>query len=229
MTEFQQILPEISPKENEIISTIAQEPKNKSGNINIKSISLIKIKETEDVKFLGKKSKLFKKTIKRKDNNKSQTKHKNKKKLSITKQEEFAINKTETDIKINNDNPFCIICFDKINFQDKHYLHCGHVYHCLCINKWLDLGHDECPTCKQDIDCDKDSSDTISLDEDDENNYQININENNDNRLRNDNRVIITGSNKKEILLIFIIYILLVTFFMLSLTIENKDIPITVF
>ena len=120
-------------------------------------------------------------------------------------------------------------CFDKINFQDKHYLHCGHVYHCLCINKWLDLGHDECPTCKQDIDCDKDSSDTISLDEDDENNYQININENNDNRLRNENRIIITRSNKKEILLIFIIYILLVTFFMLSFTIENKDIPITVF
>ena len=146
-------------------------------------------------------------------------------KLLIIKQEEFIINKTDISNKL-----ICIICFDKIKFEDKHYLHCGHVYHCQCINKWLDLVKYECPTCKQDIDCDKASSDTISLYENEDNDYQINININNNNvPLRNQNRIIITRSNKKEILIIIIIYLLLVSFYIWSFKALNSGEPINIF
>ena len=59
------------------------------------------------------------------------------------KQEEityFAIYDKETK--------FCSICFENVNFADKHYLRCGHVFHLNCISEWLKLNN-ICPNCKQ--------------------------------------------------------------------------------
>ena len=46
---------------------------------------------------------------------------------------------------VNNNT--CIICFDAISHNDKHFLHCGHQFHCKCIKQWLAQSHD-CPICK---------------------------------------------------------------------------------
>ena len=138
----------------------------------IKSISLIKISPQENTinkksnkgnniqkKYLGVKRKLFKKP----KGNKS----KSNKILSISKSINFLIN--NTNIK---NNEICIICLEKISSQERHYLHCGHQFHCCCINKWLKIGKNKCPTCKQDIECNKEfSEDSISLEENDENSY----------------------------------------------------------
>ena len=46
----------------------------------------------------------------------------------------------------------CIICFETITNERKHYLHCGHVFHCECINKWFQIKNDgKCPICKENI------------------------------------------------------------------------------
>lgn len=45
-----------------------------------------------------------------------------------------------------NDN-MCIICFKNIALNDKHFLHCGHKYHCECIKQWLTQSQ-LCPICK---------------------------------------------------------------------------------
>lgn len=42
---------------------------------------------------------------------------------------------------------FCIICMSDIK-EDKKYLHCGHVFHVICIYKWTHVKNN-CPTCRQ--------------------------------------------------------------------------------
>ena len=63
---------------------------------------------------------------------------------------EYFIN--STNIK---NNETCIICLEKIDFKERHFLHCGHFFHCNCINKWINMDKNKCPTCKQDIECNK--------------------------------------------------------------------------
>jgi hypothetical protein len=71
----------------------------------------------------------------------------------------------------------CIICFDEIDFETKHYLRCGHVFHKDCIKKWQaqESSDGTCPVCKQDIDSDHAEEDEdeeyseISNDEEEEN------------------------------------------------------------
>ena len=204
----------------------AQSTEKKSNHKqDIKIISLLEIsqhfsKKNKNIKpLLGLKRKSFKK-IKNKENKKSKSKNK----LSINKQEQFAINK----IINNNNNETCIICFEKINFQDRHFLHCGHCYHCNCINTWIDLGKYECPICKQDIDCDKAFDNSISLEEDNEDEYDdeydfyIDFNQNN--HRNRENGIIINTWNKKEIILFLIMYICLLFLYLLIKVTQNGEI-----
>ena len=135
---------------------------------NIKIISLIKknnkdnsINENKTKIFLGKKRQSFKK-----ENSK---KVKQNKLLSIEKPVRYTINN-----QIIHSNQNCIICFEEIILNEKHYLHCGHCFHCDCINRWIDMGNNRCPLCKNNVDCDK----IISLEENEINN---DISSNNDN------------------------------------------------
>jgi hypothetical protein len=63
----------------------------------------------------------------------------------------FIQNKTEeftlTAI-YQKDHKICSICFDNVNFTDKHYLRCGHIFHAVCIAGWLRIKN-ICPNCKQ--------------------------------------------------------------------------------
>ena len=150
--------------------------KEKKENI-IKSIFIIKpsdTKKTIDNKFLGIKRKLFKKTKLNKENTIKKGKTKTKNNLLITKAMEYFIN--NTNIK---NNEMCIICLDKIDFKERHFLHCGHFFHCCCINKWIKMDKNKCPTCKQDIECNKSFEDDL-LNEENNNNQNIEINRNND-------------------------------------------------
>ena len=126
-------------------STDIFQSKEKEKEILIKSSTLITENEPEkkgDKKFLGIKRKLFKK-IKNKKAIKEQ-------KLSVSKQIDYFINNSN-----NKKNEECIICLENISFEDRHFLHCGHIFHCDCINKWLNMDKNKCPTCKKNIECDK--------------------------------------------------------------------------
>ena len=197
------------------------EIQNKEG---IKSISLLPMISIEDklkknIKpLLGVKRKSFKTITKKEKKNKSI--------LSINKQTQFVINKTKTfdnnNIIINNKEP-CIICFEKISFQEKHFLHCGHCFHCDCINKWLDFGNYECPICKQDIECDKVIDNSISLEEIDEDDYVINVNNIGNNNINNrENGVITNYRSNKDIKFILILYILIIIFYMVTFSLKNS-------
>ena len=187
---------------------------NSKSKNDIKIISLTKIppsfgnKNKKIKHLLGIKRNSFKKISKRK------AKRNNFKiKFSINKQDNFIINKSNNN---NNNNFFnnesCIICFEKISFNDKHFLHCGHCYHCYCINKWIELGKYECPLCKQDIECNKALDNSISLEEDDENEFVFNINDIN----FRENEIATNSWNKKDILFLLIIYLSLLFLYLLN-------------
>ena len=187
------------------------ETNTKSKN-DIKIISLPKISPSfgnKNIKhLLGIKRNSFKKISKRK------TRRNNFKiKFSINKQDNFIINKSNNNVNNNLNNiESCIICFEKISFNDKHFLHCGHCYHCYCINKWIELGKYECPLCKQDIECNKALDNSISLEEDDENEFVFNINDIN----FRENEIATNSWNKKDILFLLIIYLSLLFLYLLN-------------
>jgi len=102
---------------------------------------------------------------------------KNKKNLkkNISKSKSKSIKK-----KVNDETQeICIICFDKISFQDKHFLHCGHNFHCGCITNWINIGKNFCPICKQNIKCILNEESNINLEENDIINVNNNSIENN--------------------------------------------------
>ena len=217
------------------MTELAKDSIEKSQKINqsrgIKVISLLKIpqkvtkpKNNINKSLLGTKRKLFKK-IPRKSKNKLNI-------LSINQQEHFSINKTP-NTKNKNENDSCIICFEKISFQDKHYLHCGHYFHCDCINKWLDFEKNNCPICKRDIDCDKIFDNTISLEEEDDDEENESIN-NNNNEINTNRRVItnrdievvlnrrrIVIENRRQIKFMLGLYICVMIFYILTYLIKN--------
>ncbi len=145
----------------------------------IKSISLIKKfkkvlpKKTIKKNFLGKKRKL----------------------LSIAKSMNIFINNSYMNINAQK----CAICLENINLNERHFLHCGHFFHCPCIDKWLDMGKDKCPMCRRNIECkNRTSQNSINLEEN-ENNYG------NNNAVRN-----ISGYSDIQLLLYFMIKIVII-------------------
>ena len=141
----------------------------------IKSIGLLinsNSKSSKKMKFIGIKRKLFQKEKKLNNKNKN---------LSIEKPiKHFVFTKNNTNFA-NNDN-LCIICLDKISFEEKHFLHCGHNFHCSCINHWINMGKSNCPICKQNIECNKSDfhENLINLEEENnENNFIIRNNNSN--------------------------------------------------
>ena len=115
---------------------------------------------------LGKKRKLFE--------NKKNNNHN----FKISRTTIVSINR-----KINKNHEIqeiCSICLNVISFKNKHYLHCGHHFHCSCINIWINNGKNVCPICRGNIKCNNEDYGLINLDE----------NENNDNNYINNNRIV---------------------------------------
>ena len=211
---------------------------NENKTNGIKTISLLKLipkfkkqKKKVNKQLLGTKRKLFKK-ISKKEKTKLNI-------LSINHQENFSINKIPNSKKnLNqNENDSCIICFEKILFQDKHYLHCGHCFHCDCIKKWLDCDKNNCPMCKRDIDCEKILDNTISLEESDDEEENVivfdnNINDNDEININNGiinnrdidvflNRRRINIENRRQIKFMLGMYICIMIFYILTYLIKN--------
>jgi len=160
--------------------------KNTNNNNLTKSISLNnnskkKIIENKDNKnqFLRERRKLYIKSTSQNPNINN--------KLSMSRSITHYFERTN----IQNDN-ICIICLGTILFHQKHFLHCGHYFHCNCIKKWISMRKDKCPICKKNIKCIIDHSEESILNlEENENinrNYFNNIIRNiNNNVNRNNN------------------------------------------
>ena len=154
--------------------TELKEKTNKKNENEIKIISLIKINNAKNKKFLGIKRYLFKKFIKKKGKEKNSKSNKN---FTIAKAMDYLIKKTNsTNSKVNEN--ICIICLEKITLDERHYLHCGHCFHCCCINKWINMNKNKCPICKQIFECNR----TFSEDSIYEEVYNNNNNDRFDNR-----------------------------------------------
>ena len=77
------------------------------------------------------------------------------KKIKFKKYQQFRkIKEITLDIynQKNIEKKNCIICFNKIDFKDKHYLHCGHCFHCNCIKIWTNQ-KEICPICRSKNKC----------------------------------------------------------------------------
>ena len=174
---------------------ISLKDKSKKNASLIKSISLIKkFKKVLPKKFirkklLGKKRKL----------------------LSIEKPMDIFINSSY----MNTNAQKCAICLENINLNERHFLHCGHFFHCPCIDEWLDMGKDKCPMCRQNIECNnRNSPNSINLQEN-ENNHENNATEN------------ISGYSDIKIILYYIIKLIIwyiSNFLVISSIQEIKDI-----
>ena len=115
----------------------------------------------------------------------------------------FKISRTTTvsiKSKIINNNgtgETCAICLNEVSFENKHFLHCGHIFHCSCINYWINNGSNLCPICRGNIRCVNEDYSIIDFYENENNNnyYDDNFLNNsvdsiNNNRIeRNNNRV----------------------------------------
>ena len=136
---------------NKIITTIIklEKKENKNNNNNIG-------------RYLGKKRKLF------------ESKKNNNHNFKISRKTTIFI-KSKNNKNIEN-RKTCIFCLGEISFENRHFLHCGHIFHCTCIKIWINYGRNFCPVCRGNIKCiyenededeDEDEDDNlISLDED---------------------------------------------------------------
>lgn len=66
-----------------------------------------------------------------------------KKKTNITNFDHFFKEKIPND----NISRSCIICLEKISYNDLIFTKCNHYYHEFCIKKWLNINQ-ICPICK---------------------------------------------------------------------------------
>ena len=122
---------------------------------------------------------------------------KDQKLLSISRPITHCIHRTKIN-DANNNNLNCPICLQMISFADRHSCHCGHIFHCDCINKWINSGNNICPVCRQNLDCTNHLPEepVIALDEDENQNNYNNIN--NDNYHRNNNNIISSRRNNSD-------------------------------
>ena len=80
----------------------------------------------------------------------------------------------------NNNNNTCVICLDDISHNNKHFLHCGHQFHCRCIKQWL-TRNKYCPVCKSpskgccNVDNDNDNDNVHSSSSSSSSNYFIDV------------------------------------------------------
>jgi len=120
------------------------------------------------------------------DSNEKTTKKYLMKKRKIVKNKNLKKNISKSKLKsikkkLNDEtHEICIICFDKISFQNKHFLHCGHNFHCYCITNWINIGKNFCPICRQNIKCSHIFNEVLKINlEENDNNIYNNFNNNN--------------------------------------------------
>ena len=125
-----------------------------------------------------------------------------------------------TNIENHEARGTCVICLNKISFENRHFLHCGHIFHCSCINLWINKGNNLCPICRGNRKCINQDYSLINIDE----NENSNNNNNNDNFLntnansinynsnvRNNNRIIRNNNRiKDKMLLKYLMFIILI-------------------
>uniref|UniRef100_A0A6C0FBL6 RING-type domain-containing protein n=1 Tax=viral metagenome TaxID=1070528 RepID=A0A6C0FBL6_9ZZZZ len=61
------------------------------------------------------------------------------------------INKNAPQSNYKNGNEECTICLEELNNKIVRTLHCKHVFHKECIDKWVFTDHNSCPNCNGDI------------------------------------------------------------------------------
>ena len=134
--------------------------------------------------------------------------------LSISRPITHCIHRTKIN-DVNNNNLNCPICLQNISFENRHSCHCGHIFHCDCINHWINTGNNICPACRQNLDCPNHLPEdpVIELDEDENQNNHNNIYNDNYhlNRNRNNNNInssIRNRINLEEIIGFIFLYIL---------------------
>ncbi|XP_072987312.1 brassinosteroid-responsive RING protein 1-like [Typha latifolia] len=51
------------------------------------------------------------------------------------------------------EEPTCVVCMGELEEKDKvrELGNCGHVFHAVCIDKWVDMGHVTCPLCRSQL------------------------------------------------------------------------------
>ena len=55
------------------------------------------------------------------------------------------------DANVENKNKYiCSICIDEIERENIYFLPCGHYYHSVCVNKWMNEKF-ICPECRHPI------------------------------------------------------------------------------
>ena len=174
------------------MKSIILEDNNQNDKASIKTTHLIRIssienRETNNNIYLGKKRIAF-------ENSKNKI-IKKKKLLSISKPIRYFIKNSNINNNENN-NEKCIICLQNISFENNHFLHCGHNFHCNCINHLINNGNTNCPFCRKNIYCPNNFSEEHLL--------NLEENDNNDNNNDNNNRInrIIDRRNYSLILLI---------------------------
>ena len=161
------------------IGLIFIKDKNKNNNNIIqKSIFINSERSNRQTNFLGKK------------------RISDRKILSISKPITYCIKRK--NINNANNNSICPICLQNISLDDKHYCHCGHIFHCACINHWIDSGKNECPVCRQNINCIHHLSrePVIELDEDEDENENHSNNNNHHHYNNGQNLTLRAGRNK---------------------------------
>ena len=98
----------------------------------------------------------------------------------------FSIDKNQIDKLIHSNNEKCSICLQEFIVENEVlYLPCSHLFHSICILRWL-LKNNKCPICQ--IDYRKIDDDEEKQEEEEENiNNDMNMNINNNNFILNNN------------------------------------------
>lgn len=63
-------------------------------------------------------------------------------------QEDFVIEKCSVVNYLSSEEKVCTVCFEQVEFADKFYLCCGHMFHLTCIKEWLKRVK-ICPICRK--------------------------------------------------------------------------------
>lgn len=68
----------------------------------------------------------------------------------VLRLETFGVIQKELGDELKNDDAICAVCLNEFAIDEKVLLliNCCHVYHEICLRKWLDVQQKSCPLCR---------------------------------------------------------------------------------